>query len=138
MIRGQTLNVAFIVVLLAVAGCSASHPTSAPAPRSSGPAPVSASTPTAMPSAVPSVLAALASSHRSTVRSALVPALAKRATTAFPPGNRLVVQPGSWHQAGAYANVRARLRGHRHGRYEIGFVQSASGAWQVIFAVLAP
>ena len=52
----------------------------------------------------------------------------------FPAGTTFVPLAGTWHQAGAYANLTGVLRapGHPPGRAEIGFVRRR-GHWFVTF-----
>jgi hypothetical protein len=52
----------------------------------------------------------------------------------FPAGTTFIVQPGSWHQAGAYANVSGTLRlpGQAPEQAEIGLMDS-HGRWLVTF-----
>jgi hypothetical protein len=51
-----------------------------------------------------------------------------------PAGTTFAARPGSWHQAGAYANMTGALQipGHRTGRAEIGLVRRGA-RWLVTF-----
>jgi hypothetical protein len=52
----------------------------------------------------------------------------------FPAGTTLTAQPGSWHQAGAYANLEGVLRVPEHApvRVEVGLVRRGA-RWLVTF-----
>jgi hypothetical protein len=52
----------------------------------------------------------------------------------FPAGTSFAVQPDSWHQAGAYANLTGTLRipGHSPARAEVGLVHRGA-RWLVTF-----
>jgi len=70
-------------------------------------------------------------------RQALTPELAALLPDGpmFPPGTTFVAAAGTWHQAGAYANVTGMLRepGRRTVGTEIGLVRRR-GRWLVTFA----
>lgn len=69
-------------------------------------------------------------------RAALTPELNSvlRPGRLFPAGTTFTARPGSWHQAGAYANVSGALRvpGHGAERAEIGLVRRGA-RWLVTF-----
>lgn len=69
-------------------------------------------------------------------RSALTPELSAvlPAGRLFPAGTTFVPKPGTWHQAGAYANLTGTLRepGHRARIAEVGLVDR-HGRWLITF-----
>jgi len=91
------------------------------------------SAPGSVPPAAASAVQLLVSARG---RTALTPELNSvlRPGTLFPAGTTFTAKPGSWHQAGAYANVTGTLQipGHAAERAEIGLVHR-SGRWLVTF-----
>ena len=92
-----------------------------------------ASAPGSVPPAAASAVRLLVSAKG---RTALTPELnsALRPGTLFPAGTTFTAKPGSWHQAGAYANMTGTLQipGHAAERAEIGLARR-SGRWLVTF-----
>jgi hypothetical protein len=106
------------------------------APRASAHPAVSASAaaaPGSVPSAAASAVRLLVSARG---HAALTPELNSvlRPGRLFPAGTTFTAKAGSWHQAGAYANVSGTLRvpGHALGRAEIGLVHRGA-RWLVTF-----
>lgn len=69
-------------------------------------------------------------------RQALTPELSSATAPGllFPAGTGFTAQPGSWHQAGAYASLTGTLRipGHAPARVEVGLVRRGA-RWLVTF-----
>lgn len=92
-----------------------------------------ASTARSIPAGAQSAVRLLVSAHG---RQALTPELNALLPTGrlFPAGTAFTLRPGSWHQAGVYANVSGVLRvpGRSPTQDEIGFVHR-EGHWLVTF-----
>ena len=93
----------------------------------------SAAAPGSVPPAATSAVQLLVSAKG---RTALTPELNSvlRPGRLFPAGTTFTAKAGSWHQAGAYANVSGTLRvpGHVPERAEIGLIDRG-GRWLVTF-----
>ncbi|MGH3395918.1 MAG: hypothetical protein ACRDPO_14650 [Streptosporangiaceae bacterium] len=122
-----------VVAALAVAGALGWHYYVRPPQRA-----VNTSATHARPgrSVPPGAVSAVRRLVSATGRQALTPELSAVTGTGrlFPAGTTFTAQPGSWHQAGAYANVHGTLRVPSRApvRVEVGLVRRGA-RWLVTF-----